>query len=56
MQRITEVDREGTFSMVNDPRILYQTMLQTRIKIVAGAPLMIMAASIIGIRYSCVRR
>ena len=56
LQGITSVDREGTFSLNSDPRILYSTMLKTRVLIICGNTLPLLACALIVLRYSIVRR
>lgn len=56
MQRITMVDREGSFSLNSDPRVLYSTMLKTRVLIISGGLFAIYYAAVVAVRYSLVRR
>lgn len=56
LQGIISVDRDGTFNLNSDPRVLYSTMLRTRAFIIHACPLHILACSTIVIRYSIVRR
>lgn len=42
--------------MQGDPRILYSTMMQTRIQIFSATSMILYTASLIAIRYSIVRR
>lgn len=51
-----KVEKDGTFLMQGDPRILYSIMLKTRIMIFSGCRFALHQAALIGIRYSIVRR
>ena len=42
--------------MQGDPRIIYSTMMQTRIQIFSATSMILYTASLIAIRYSIVRR
>jgi len=56
LQRFIKVDRDGSFSVEGDLRILYSTMLWTRCQIVAGSGLVMSVGNLITLRYSAVRR
>mmetsp|Transcript_20050 Transcript_20050/g.30821 ORF Transcript_20050/g.30821 Transcript_20050/m.30821 type:complete len:194 (-) Transcript_20050:260-841(-) len=55
LSRFMSVDREGTVSIDGDLRILYSTMLRTRVEL-AMTTKMLMVSSLIAIRYSVARR
>ena len=50
------VDREGTFSMDSDIRILYSTMLNTRAGMIVATGYVFSSLLTIALRYSTVRR
>ena len=54
--RFTSVDREGSFSIEADTRLIYSTMLKTRMKIVGCNKWYMLIAGTIAMRYSAVRR
>mmetsp|Transcript_37598 Transcript_37598/g.27721 ORF Transcript_37598/g.27721 Transcript_37598/m.27721 type:complete len:163 (+) Transcript_37598:819-1307(+) len=56
LMKFVEVDREGSFSLKGDLRILYSTMMFTRCEIVQGAPFALSVGLQIAARYSAVRR
>lgn len=56
LQRFISVDREGTFSIEGDLRVLYSTMMIVRTNIISGASLVFMPLFLISLRYSLVRR
>lgn len=56
LSKYMKVDREGTFSIEGDLRILYSSMLKMRVQICASTRMFLNTALTIGIRYSIVRR
>ena len=50
------MDREGNFSLNADPRILYSTMLKTRVLIFRASSAAMSMGLTIALRYSAVRR
>lgn len=56
LMRFISVDRDGTFSVNGDLRVLYSTMMHIRVQIVAGAPAYLSSGLTIATRYACVRR
>ena len=56
LQRYVSVDREGTFSIEGDLRVLYSVMMAVRKQIIEGAAYTLSRVALIALRYSCVRR
>lgn len=56
LSRFTTIDKEGTFSLEGDPRVLYSTMLKTRVLIFCASHLISAGCLLIAIRYSICRR
>mmetsp|Transcript_16443 Transcript_16443/g.27895 ORF Transcript_16443/g.27895 Transcript_16443/m.27895 type:complete len:207 (+) Transcript_16443:443-1063(+) len=56
LQRFTRVEKDGSFSINGDVRLLYSTMLKVRLQIMISGKLPLMAALTIALRYSTVRR
>ena len=56
LSRFTTIDKEGTFSLEGDPRVLYSTMLKTRVLIFCASHLISAACLLIAVRYSICRR
>ena len=56
LQKFMSVDKEGTFSIDGDVRILYSTMLSTRAGMIVGASYQLSELLTIALRYSVVRR
>jgi hypothetical protein len=56
LQRFQTVDREGNFGLNGDPRILYSTMLKTRVLIFSSSSFAMGFCLLIAMRYSSVRR
>jgi hypothetical protein len=54
--RFTYIDKDGTFEVRGNPKGMYQTMVEIRYQIVAGAGHKIRNALIIGTRYAVCRR
>jgi acyl-CoA oxidase len=54
--RFCKVDREGNISIEGDPRILYATMMSIRVWLIVCSWKESSTATVIGTRYSCVRR
>jgi alkylation response protein AidB-like acyl-CoA dehydrogenase len=53
---LAEVEKDGTFSIKKDMRVLYSTMMLIRLTIVTETVAMLFAALQISIRYAAVRR
>ena len=53
---LCEVNREGEFTVIGDPRVLYSVMMAIRMQIVSSAGLVTMWSTQTAIRYCCVRR
>ena len=53
---IAEVDKEGTFLLKADPKILYATMMLIRTTIITDVCSYLFGALQIALRYSVVRR
>ena len=51
-----KIDKDGSFSIEGDPRILYSTMLKVRVQIANTCQKAMATALTIAIRYSIVRR
>ena len=56
LSRIMDIDEDGCFELKSDPRLVYVVMLRTRIVIFGISWVAQMMVSLIGIRYSVVRR
>ena len=56
MMKYTKVDKDGTFSIEGDTRVLYSVMMNIRTQLVGGAAMSLARALTIAIRYSCIRR
>lgn len=56
LSKYTKVSREGEFSINGDPKILYATMLSTRVMLIMSMKWSIMVGLLTGLRYSIVRR
>jgi hypothetical protein len=53
---IATVERDGTFSISGDPRVLYTVMMNIRMLIVKNVGEGLILSSTIALRYNCVRR
>jgi acyl-CoA oxidase len=51
-----QVDEQGTFHRLGDPRLLYGAMLATRVNLCAFFSILLARAITIAMRYSAVRR
>lgn len=56
LSRFIEVDKEGSFSIKGDPRMLYQTMVQTRLLIFQGSMYYLLISCRHATRYAACRR
>ena len=56
LQRFVTIDEDGCFQIKGDPRMQYIVMLRTRVLLSSCSWFALMLCSIIGIRYSIVRR
>jgi alkylation response protein AidB-like acyl-CoA dehydrogenase len=53
---LAEVEKDGTFSIKKDMRVLYATMMLIRMTIVCDSVSILTAALTIAVRYAAVRR
>jgi acyl-CoA oxidase len=53
---VTHLDRDGTFSIIGDRRVLYTTMMVTRLTVVTDTSFYVMACLQIALRYATCRR
>ena len=56
LQRFLKVDRDGSVSVQGDLKLLYSTMLKTRVHIISGCPSFLLTPLVIAVRYSICRR
>ena len=56
LMKYVSVDRQGVHRTHGDKRVLYSIMLSTRCLMVKGAGWDLLRGSLIGLRYSAVRR
>ena len=56
MMGLAEVEKDGTFSIKKDLRVLYATMMLIRLTIVCDTVASLFAALQISVRYASVRR
>lgn len=56
LQRFLAIDRDGSVSMGDNPKIMYSIMMNTRVEIILGTKLGFAALLTIALRYSVVRR
>ena len=56
LQRFIKINREGKVSLAGDQRILYSTMLKTRMQMISYTRFVLAKVLLIAIRYSIVRR
>jgi len=56
LMKFCKVDKEGTFELQGDPRMLYQIMVFIRMNIINGSSYALAKALLIGLRYSVCRR
>ena len=56
LSRFMAVERDGTVAMNGDLRVLYSTMLRTRVELACSTKYLLGAPSLIAIRYSVARR
>ena len=56
LSRFVEIDKEGSFSMKGDPRMVYQIMVQTRLIIIFGSKYLLLTAARQATRYAVCRR
>lgn len=56
MMRFSEVDRQGNYNSLGDPRILYSIMLTIRVLMICHAPRALAHGLTIAGRYAVVRR
>ena len=54
LSKFISVDREGSFSIEGDLRVLYATMMSVRTQLLESAAFVLNSANVIAIRYSCV--
>ena len=56
LSRFTSIDDEGCFSLNGNPKMIFIIMLRTRIMLFTGCWATLLLGSMIGVRYSIVRR
>ena len=56
LSRFSSIDKEGTFEMHADPRVLYSVMVTTRMNITRGAGMKLLNCLLIAARYAVCRR
>ena len=56
LMKYTSVDKEGTFSIEGDTRVLYSVMMDIRVQLIHHSAQTMVHALTIALRYSCVRR
>lgn len=56
LQRFMKVDRDGSVALSGNPKMIYATMLQTRVSLIAPIRHFLHKALLIAVRYSVVRR
>ena len=56
LMRQVSVDKEGTFSIESDPRVLYSVMMGIRLQLIDHSGITLAKALTIAIRYSACRR
>ena len=56
LQRFLAVNRDGSVSMGDNPKIMYSTMMSTRVELALTTKLALSALLTIAFRYSVVRR
>ena len=56
LSRYVAVDREGSFSIEGDPRMLYSVMMDVRLQLVQHSGVSLARATLVCLRYSAVRR
>ena len=56
LSRFNSIDEDGCYSVNGDPRILFSTMIKTRIMIFSGVYLAQLFTCLTATRYSIVRR
>lgn len=53
---VASVERDGSFKLKGDPRVLYSTMMLIRMTIITDVPNYLLSALQIALRYASVRR
>jgi len=56
LMRQVSVDKEGTFSIESDPRVLYSVMMCIRLQLIDHSGIVLCKALTIALRYSACRR
>jgi len=56
LMKYTKLDKEGTFSIEGDTRILYSVMMEIRMRLIHGSPVYLLRGCLIAMRYSVIRR
>jgi acyl-CoA oxidase len=56
LQRFVKIDRDGSVSLNDDPKIMYSVMMNTRVEIILGTKYQYAYLLTIAMRYSVVRR
>lgn len=53
---VASVEKDGSFNLIADARVLYSTMMLIRMTIITDVPNFLLAALQIALRYASVRR
>jgi len=56
LMKYVHVDKDGSFEMKGDIRVLYSVMMFIRVLLIMTEPMHLLAALTIALRYSAVRR
>jgi acyl-CoA oxidase len=56
LMKYTRVDKEGAFSIEGDTRVLYSVMMEIRMRLLYFSGEALLRGTLIGLRYSVVRR
>ena len=56
LMKYTRVDRDGSFSIQGDTRILYSVMMEIRMRILMMSGYKLLQGNLIALRYSAIRR
>lgn len=56
LMKYVSVERDGTFSIQGDTRVLYSVMMDIRVQLIHHSCFTMNRALLIALRYSCVRR
>ena len=56
LSRFVNIEKDGSFELKGDPRMVYQIMVQTRMMIIVGAAVTLWRGLTIATRYAVCRR